>query len=96
MLSKDLFRCLSTIHYQHRYIPELNLVDIAMCFGPLSVLLGCINFDVWDIAYKRPVPRSFEPFDSSRISCVFVEEEVDEWDAEKEDGKGAEGMVVEL
>jgi hypothetical protein len=96
MLSKDLLRCLCTIYHQHRHIPELDLIDIAMRFGPLSILLSCIHFDVWDIAYEQPVPRSCEPFDSDRISCVFVEEEVDEWDAEKEEGEGAEGMVMEL
>ena len=96
MLSKNLLRCLRTVHYQHRYIPELDLVDIAMYFGPLSILLGCINFDVWDIAHERPVPRSCESFDSDRISCVFVEDDVCERDAKKEEDKGAEGMVVEL
>ena len=96
MLSKDLLRSLCAVHHQHRHIPELDLIDIAMCFGPLSILLSCINFDVWDIAYERPVPRSCESFDSDRIPCVFVEEEVGEWDAEKEEGEGTEGMVVEL
>jgi hypothetical protein len=96
MLSKYLLCCLRTIHYQHRYISELDLVDIAMYFRPLSILLGCIDFDVWDIAYERPVPRSCEPFDSDRISCIFVDEEVGEWNTEKDKDEGAEGMVVEL
>ena len=72
VLSKDLPGRGSAVHNDDWDVAKLDLVDVAIGFGPLSVLLRCIYPDIRDVAYDRPARGAIETLEPGILSFDFV------------------------